>query len=53
MNTVREMHGMLKQKSGCEDCITGIAAPGIANSDHSAIAFMPGRLAGIENFHLG
>ena len=53
MNAAREMHGMLKQKSGCEDCITGISAPGIANSRHSAIAFMPGRLAGIENFNWG
>ena len=53
MNTAREMHRLLKQKSGCGKCITGIAAPGIANSEHTAIAFMPGRLAGIENFHWG
>ena len=53
MQTVRDMHKMLKEKSGCENCLTGIAAPGIANSAHSAIAFMPGRLAGIENFHWG
>ena len=53
MNTVREMHELLKEKNGCEKCLTGIAAPGIANSDHSAIAFMPGRLAGIENFLWG
>lgn len=53
MNTARELHGMLKQKSGCDNCITGIAAPGIANGEHSAIAYMPGRLAGIENFNWG
>lgn len=53
METAREMHRLLKEKSGCENCLTGIAAPGIANSEHTAIAFMPGRLAGIENFHWG
>ena len=34
-------------------CLTGIAAPGISNEEHSAISFMPGRLEGIENFHWG
>lgn len=28
----------------------GIAAPGLPNNDHTAIACMPGRLAGLENF---
>jgi glucokinase len=28
----------------------GISAPGIPNEENSTIAFMPGRLAGIENF---
>lgn len=51
--TVRYLHKILKKKSGSENCLTGIAAPGIANSKHSAIAFMPGRLAGIENLNWG
>lgn len=30
--------------------IIGISAPGLPNNDNSAIAFMPGRLHGLENF---
>ena len=32
------------------DIPIGISAPGLPNSDNSAIAFMPGRLQGLENF---
>jgi len=32
------------------DFIVGISAPGIPNNDNTAIAYMPGRLAGLENF---
>jgi glucokinase len=30
--------------------IIGISAPGLPNEDNSAIAYMPGRLQGLENF---
>jgi glucokinase len=30
--------------------VIGISAPGLPNEDNSAIAFMPGRLQGLENF---
>jgi glucokinase len=30
--------------------VVGISAPGLPNTDNSAIAFMPGRLQGLENF---
>jgi len=30
--------------------VIGISAPGLPNKDNSAIAFMPGRLQGLENF---
>ncbi len=29
----------------------GISAPGLPNSNNSAIAFMPGRMQGLENFN--
>jgi len=32
------------------DVIIGISAPGLPNAANSAIAFMPGRLQGLENF---
>lgn len=31
--------------------LVGISAPGLPNSDNSAIGFMPGRLQGLENFN--
>ncbi|NOR74527.1 MAG: ROK family protein [Draconibacterium sp.] len=33
-----------------KDMVIGISAPGLPNSSNSAIAFMPGRMEGIENF---
>ena len=30
--------------------VIGISAPGLPNSDNSAIAYMPGRMQGLENF---
>jgi glucokinase len=44
--TVRE----LQSKTKCSDTIIGIAAPGLPNEGNSAIAFMPGRLQGLEDF---
>ena len=40
----------LKEKCGDEKIIIGISAPGLPNEDNSAIAFMPDRLQGLENF---
>ena len=44
--TVRE----LKQKVPIEKISVGISAPGLPNKKNTAIAFMPGRLEGLENF---
>jgi glucokinase len=40
----------LKEKCGSGTTIIGISAPGLPNEDNSAIAFMPDRLQGLENF---
>src|SRR5690349_22729915 len=40
----------LKSKTSTKDFMVGISAPGIPNDDRSAIAYMPGRLPGLENF---
>jgi glucokinase len=40
----------LQQKINLHDFIIGISAPGIPNEKNSAIAHMPGRLQGLENF---
>ena len=32
-------------------CLIGISAPGLPNEENTAIAFMPGRMAGLENFY--
>ena len=46
METVRD----IKEKMNCQDTVIGISAPGLPNSENTAIAFMPGRLQGLENF---
>ena len=46
INTVHE----LKQKIPVENISVGISAPGLPNKENSTIAFMPGRLEGLENF---
>lgn len=43
---VREM----RDKTGILDTLIGISAPGLPNASNSAIAYMPGRLQGLENF---
>lgn len=43
---VQEIHNSLKR----DNIPVGISAPGLPNSVNSAIAFMPGRLQGLENF---
>jgi len=43
---VLEMQGKLQN----DNTIVGISAPGLPNANNSAIAYMPGRLQGLENF---
>lgn len=40
----------LKSRLSLDEVLIGISAPGLPNSSNSAIAFMPGRLQGLENF---
>ncbi|MES2880615.1 MAG: ROK family protein, partial [Bacteroidota bacterium] len=40
----------LREKLQSNEIIVGISAPGLPNKENSAIAFMPGRLEGLENF---
>lgn len=40
----------LKEKLDIDKMIVGISAPGLPNKENTAIAFMPGRLEGLENF---
>ena len=39
-----------RQKVPIEKIAVGISAPGLPNKDNTTIAFMPGRLDGLENF---
>jgi len=47
---VVEMISLLESKAAKKVLHVGLAAPGLANADNSCIAFMPGRLPGLENF---
>ena len=40
----------LKQKLNVQKTPVGISAPGLPNHENTTIAFMPGRLEGLENF---
>ena len=40
----------LKQKLNIQKTSVGISAPGLPNHENTTIAFMPGRLEGLENF---
>ena len=40
----------LREKLNSADSVVGISAPGLPDKNNSAIAFMPGRLQGLENF---
>lgn len=46
-NTVNE----LKQLAGQQMIAVGISAPGLPDKENKAIAFMPGRLTGLEKFN--
>lgn len=48
---VTEMIGSLESKSAHGVHVVGLSAPGLADSLNQAIAFMPGRLQGLENFN--
>ena len=41
----------LKTTTNQKDFNIGISAPGLPNDDNTAIAFMPGRMQGLENFN--
>ncbi len=48
--TVAEAVNELMQIISTDQFVVGISAPGLPNDDNTAIAFMPGRLQGLENF---
>jgi glucokinase len=45
-DTVNDLLGKIND----HDSVIGISAPGLPSSDHTAIAYMPGRMQGLENF---
>ncbi|MBK5194253.1 MAG: ROK family protein, partial [Flavobacteriaceae bacterium] len=49
-NAVKTAVGELQNRLGIKNVVIGISAPGLPNSTNSAIAFMPGRMQGLENF---
>jgi glucokinase len=49
-NTIANSVKELQDKVKSSDTLIGISAPGLPNADNSAIAYMPGRLQGLENF---
>jgi len=49
-NSVAQAVIDLKRKINKQDIVIGISAPGLPNENNRAIAFMPGRLQGLENF---
>lgn len=49
-NAVAAAVSELKTKMKTGDVVIGISAPGLPNGSNSAVAYMPGRLQGLENF---
>lgn len=49
-NAVKTAVGELQNRLEIKNVVIGISAPGLPNSANSAIAFMPGRMQGLENF---
>jgi glucokinase len=47
---VTETVNELSQKVNDKHSVIGISAPGLPSDDYTAIAFMPGRMQGLENF---
>jgi glucokinase len=48
---IKEVFAQLQTSQGREANCFGLAAPGLASRDHTAIAFMPGRLHGLEGLN--
>jgi glucokinase len=49
-NAIAEAISEVQGKIGITATLIGISAPGLPNGNNSAIAYMPGRLQGLENF---
>ncbi len=49
-NAVKSAVHVIQNKLGGSKALIGISAPGLPNSENSAIGYMPGRLQGLENF---
>jgi glucokinase len=49
-NAVFNSFQIIKDKIQSDNAVVGISAPGLPNSENTAIGFMPGRLQGLENF---
>jgi glucokinase len=52
-NNIADAVDAVKQKLNNNDVLIGISAPGLPDEKNECIAFMPGRLQGLENFHWG
>jgi len=50
-NSVKQAVNELKKEIEGKDVVIGISAPGLPDENNTAIAFMPGRLQGLENFN--
>ncbi len=50
-NAIAEMVRDLKSKSTSKVAAIGLSAPGLSNEQNTCIAFMPGRMQGLENFN--
>src|SRR5687768_5048965 len=49
--TIRAVFERIQEKEGQRARCFGVAAPGLASRDNTAIAFMPGRLHGLEGLN--
>jgi glucokinase len=49
-NAVAQTVNELVQKIDDKNSVVGISAPGLPSADNAAIAYMPGRMQGLENF---
>jgi glucokinase len=49
-NAVAETVNELSKKINGSDSVIGISAPGLPSYDNTTIAYMPGRMQGLENF---
>lgn len=47
---IRDVVNELQARLNTSDMVVGISAPGIPNEQNSAIAYMPGRLEGLQDF---